>query len=181
MAYNMEFRKLTDQIGEEAMLSLCYEFMTFCVSRPTEEQRLVLEAKFEQDRYFESLRKILTDKTEIVTPPSPRAPFQEPVPVSPKPEAMPISPKPEEPEEPEEPNAQKVPKRAEKYWPFMRVKNVIKHLNLATGRFSYMKGLELLAASKNISVEQLLDTPPDAFVSHYAMKRVVGGWYPNYF
>ena len=171
----MEFRKLTDQIGEEAMLSLCYEFMTFCVSRPTEEQRLVLEAKFEQDRYFESLRKILTDKTEIVTPPSPRAPFQEPVPVSPKAS-------PQETEGPEEPiKAQKVPKRAEKYWPFMRVKNVVKHLNLATGRFSYMKGLELLAASKNISVEQLLDTRPEAFVSHYAMKRVVGGCYPNYF
>ena len=162
----MEFRKLTEEIGEEAMLSLCYEFMTFCVTRPTEEQRLVLEAKFEQDRYFEQLRKILTDKTEIVTPsptpsatPSPRAPFQEPVPVSPKPQ--------------EPPKPQKVPKRAERYWPFMRVKNFIKHLDLAKGRFSHMKGLEILAKSKNISVEELLDTHPEKFVGHHAMKTMV--------
>ena len=162
----MEFRKLTEEIGEEAMLSLCYEFMTFCVKRPTEEQRLVLEAKFEQDRYFEQLRKILTDKTEIVTPsaaPYPRAPFQEPVPVSPKPQ--------EPQEEPTKP--QKVPKRAERYWPFMRVKNFVKHLDLAKGRFSHMKGLEILAAHKGISVEELLDTRPEAFVSHQAMKTLV--------
>jgi len=159
----MEFRKLTEEIGEEAMLSLCYEFMTFCVARPTEEQRLVLEAKFEQDRYFEQLRKILTDKTEIVGTPSPRAPFQEPVPVSPKPQ--------EPQEEPTKP--QKAPKRAERYWPFMRVKNFIKHLDLAKGRFSHMKGLEILAKSKGISVEELLDTHPEKFVGHNAMKWLV--------
>lgn len=153
---------MTEEIGEEAMLSLCYEFMTFCVARPTEQQRVMLEAKFEQDRYFEELRAILTQPAPVIPEapaspaPSPRPPFQEPVPISPKPE----------------PQTQRVPKKAEKYWPFMRVKNFVKHLGLAKGRFSHMKGLEILAAHKGISVEQLLETRPQTFVSHNDMKRL---------
>lgn len=167
------FRKLTAEIGEEAMLSLCYEFMTFCVARPTEEQRLILETKFAQDRYFEELRTILTRpapeaeapaaEAEAPAPeaeaeaPSPRPSFQEPVAISPKPQ----------------PQTQRAPKKAEKWWPFMRVKNFVKHLGLAEGRFSHMKGLEILAAHKGISVEELLDTRPESLVSHSDMKRLV--------
>ena len=161
----MEFRKLTAEIGEEAMLSLCYEFMTFCVARPTEEQRLILETKFAQDRYFEELRTILTRPAAAAeapapvseAPASPRPSFQEPVPISPKPQ----------------PQTQRAPKKAEKWWPFMRVKNFVKHLGLAEGRFSHMKGLEILAAHKGISVEELLDTRPESLVSHSDMKSLV--------
>jgi hypothetical protein len=180
------FNTLSQQIGEENMLSLCYRFMTFAVSRPSEEQRVLLEEKFEQDRRFENLRRILENSeaeaeeapTEIV-----EAPVEAPV---------------DEAKVNRKANA-KILARAEKYWPFMRVKNVIKSLRRADGtfeyrngvltftgevlehyglqqnaRFSHMTGLEVLAARKKISVEQLLDTSPHQyFGSHEEASRMM--------
>jgi hypothetical protein len=60
------FYNLLSEIGEEKMLSNCYTFMTLSSHRPTEEQRQTLEAKFEQDRRYEALRR---------GPVSPRSPF----------------------------------------------------------------------------------------------------------
>ena len=62
------FYNLLSDIGEEKMLSNCYTFMTLSSHRPTEEQRQTLEAKFEQDRRYEELRKQPVSPEEEVKP-----------------------------------------------------------------------------------------------------------------
>ena len=184
------FNTLSQQIGEENMLSLCYRFMTFAIARPSEEQRVLLEQKFEQDRHFENLRRILEgtasaaplepvpeDETEIVDAPEANAETEI--------DALQVK-------------AERKAKaallaRAEKFWPFMRVKNIIKNIRISEGpftltrnslnylglpynaRFSYMKGLEILAARKNITLETLLVTrPSEYFESYPEANRMMG-------
>ena len=178
---------MSQQIGEESMLALCYRFMTFAVARPSEEQRVLLEQKFEQDRHFENLRRILEGtsrapletitETEIVDAPE----------ANPETEVDALQAK-----------AERKAKaallaRAEKFWPFMRVKNIIKNIRLTEGRstfarnslnylglpynarFSYMKGLEILAARNEITLEQLLVTrPSEYFKSSMEADRMMG-------
>ena len=192
------FNTLSQQIGEENMLSLCYRFMTFAVSRPSEEQRVLLEQKFEQDRRFENLRRIL-EGSEAQAP-EVDAPEEAPTEIVDTPAVAPI----DEAKATRKANA-KILARAENYWPFMRVKNVINSLRRSDGtfeyrngvltftgevlehyglqhnaRFSHMTGLEVLAARKKITVEQLLDTSPHQyFGNHEEAIRMMG--YSKYY
>jgi len=187
------FQNLYEQIGEEKMLAFCYQFMTFAVARPTEEQRVLLEQKFEQDRHFENLRGILQgSKAE----PAPQAVPQ--VETATEIVETPLEATVEAAfEAPDEAKAARRAKaailaRAETNWPFMRVKNFLKairryegaytysrtleKLGITGSRVSYMQGLEILAARKQMTLEQLLVTSPYSYFGDPTVSsRVLAG------
>ena len=160
----MAFRDLLNSIGEEEMLKHCYDFMTFAIVRPSEEQRQVLEQKFEQDRRFEELRSILIGRPSFQEPLSPRSPVPSPVP----------SPVEVEVEVEKIQTAKTNLSKAKKYWPFMRVKNFVNGLNLTDEkRISYERGLQILAQHRNMTLEELMATSSNKWLGDNSNERLL--------
>ena len=75
----------------------------------------------------------------------------------------------------------RAPKSAERFWPATRAKRFAKHYYRDHKRPSHMKCLQLLAARKSLTVEQLCATDPIAYVGKqniYIYKQLTGnyGW-----
>jgi hypothetical protein len=81
----------------------------------------------------------------------------------------------------------RAPKFAERFWPATRAKRFAKHYFLNHKRSSHMKCLQLLAARKNLTVEQLCATHPKDYVGaeyNYLYERLTGNysrWGPRYY
>lgn len=71
----------------------------------------------------------------------------------------------------------RAPKSAEHFWPATRAKRFAQHYFLNHKRPSYMKSLQLLAARKNLTVEQLCSTNPVDYVGkeyYYLYNKLMG-------
>jgi hypothetical protein len=60
----------------------------------------------------------------------------------------------------------------ERYWPFMRAKNVANYLNLNKGRMNHMKILAILAERLNITVDELLHMNPLTYMQRHDKKYI---------
>ena len=71
-----------------------------------------------------------------------------------------------------------LPKRlVDENWPYMRVKNTIKHLKWGSTRISHYDGLQLLAKKKGIHINQLLNMTLRNYVGCPRMTMKIGGRY----
>jgi hypothetical protein len=81
----------------------------------------------------------------------------------------------------------RAPKAAERFWPSSRAKRFAKHYYPSHMRPSHMKCLQLLAARKSLTVEQLCATDPINYVGaehKYLYERLTGvrnRWGPYYY
>jgi len=163
------FRKLLDDIGEPAMLELCYTFMTLATVRPTEEQRALLEAKFAQDRRYEQLRAPICHECEVALThdslgcdeenclQEQRAANSEAIQkivnfFRPEPTEIVTS-------APPKPPAPKPPKEAERFWPAARAKRFAAAVG-AKGRLNHSEALDFLCKAYRLTREQLFNTHP---------------------
>jgi len=81
----------------------------------------------------------------------------------------------------------RAPKAAERFWPSSRARRFAKHYYPSHLRPSHMKCLQLLAARKGLTVEQLCATDPKDYVGaeyNYLYMRLTGNysrWGPHYY
>jgi hypothetical protein len=73
----------------------------------------------------------------------------------------------------------RAPKAAEVFWPFARAKRFAQHYYRDHKRPSHMKCLQLLAARKSLTVEQLCATNPVDYIgkeNNYLYKQLTGNY-----
>lgn len=153
-----------DSTDPKNVIEFCVNYLALSVVRPTEEQRELLEAKFEQDRRFEELRKPLSKeyckKNNLCYTCSGALEFIgaydickvcDPTRYT---ELVALMNEPLEKEE------------VEVFWPFMRCKNFINWLVLTNrkrnvpNRLSHRMAIEILAKHMKTTVETFLKTNP---------------------